>query len=60
MKMEEYQTFGIDYHFDGGLWMFTIEAKNWEEAKERLKAIAETGRVYGSNVEVVDVAGANE
>ena len=43
--------FGIEYIFDNDRWVFTIHAEGWTEAKKRLAAIAETGRVFGSDVE---------
>lgn len=51
MKDERYIDFLLDYHFEGALWTVTIKARSFHEAKLRLKAIAENGRIYGSEPE---------
>lgn len=39
MSDEEYKTYICNYRFDGGEWGFTIKARSFEEAKQRIKAM---------------------
>ena len=40
----------ISYMHKGEGWSFTIWAESWEDAELRLRAIADNGKVIGSNV----------
>lgn len=37
--MTEYKTYTCSYRFEGGEWGFTIKARSFEEARERVKAM---------------------
>jgi|GEM_PF-3394096 hypothetical protein len=45
--------YGVAYRRKGREYSFQIWAESWEDAEDRLRSIAMTGRVYGSNLETV-------
>jgi hypothetical protein len=44
---EQYHRFLFSYRMDGSQWSFDLPAKDFEDARRRLAAIAMTGQVDG-------------
>ncbi len=55
MSKEEYPTFVCEYEFKGSRWGVQFPAKDFTEAKERLRAMA-IGEVCGIHMATIPVA----
>ncbi len=51
--MSEYKTFTCSYRFDGGRWNFSITAKDWAEATQRMEHLKFSARIDGEHVATI-------
>lgn len=53
---EEFETYGIEYHYKGATWVLHIEAQSARDAMARLQRAAASGKVIGELQMVIPAA----
>ena len=52
-----FKKFVVEYTFGNSQWILLIDARNWEEAEERMRRIGAYGRIKGEHVATIPAIG---